>query len=172
MSKPRFLLDTNCFIEPCETFYPFCYAPAFWDALLRGHKAEMVFSLNEVKTEILDDEINNWIKKEDFPNTFFQKITNVAVQKYAEIQNWVLQHPHFSLAEKSKFAERKADGYLVAYAKVHGMTVVTQEKLIIDSNTKKVKIPNICQQYDVEYVNLFEMLKQLKVRFILEENQL
>jgi len=52
------------------------------------------------------------------------------------------------------------------------MIVVTQEKLIIDSNTKKIKIPNLCQQYDVEYVNLFEMLKQLEVRFVLEDNQL
>jgi len=36
MSDLRFLLDANCFIEPCNTYYPFCYAPAFWDTVIQN----------------------------------------------------------------------------------------------------------------------------------------
>ena len=169
MSSPRFLIDTNCFIEPHRTYYPFCYAPAFWDALLRGHEAGMVFSLDEVKNEIVkkEDAVKNWVEQENFPVSFFMATTEATVQKFAEIQNWVGKHQRYSLPEKNKFATIKTDGYLVAHAKENKMILVTHEKLVGQDSTV-IQIPNLCQQFDVEYVNLFEMLKQLNVRFVLE----
>ena len=169
MSNVRFLLDANCFIEPSKTCYPFCFAPAFWDALIQGHKSQMIFTLSKVKKEILVDEIRDWFGQQDFPGSFVLKETTDTVRNYAMIQKWVTQHPFFSQVEKNKFADNKTDGYLVAHAKAYNMTVVTQEKLIVDPTTKKVKIPNLCQQFGVQYLNLFEMLKQLDVRFILEQ---
>jgi hypothetical protein len=172
MNNLRFLLDTNCFIEPCNTYYPFCYAPAFWAALIHGHEAGMVFTLNEVKKEITEkkiDEISNWIGQKGFPATFVQKVTDVTIQRYKEIQNWVGQHPYFSRSEKNKFADKKTDGYLVAHAKASNMVIVTQEKFIVDPKATRIKIPNLCKQFDVECINLFGMLKQLNVRFVLEQ---
>jgi len=108
MNKPQFLLDANCFIEPRNTFYPFCYAPAFWDALLLGHEAGLVFSLDEVKKEVSHrvDEIKNWIEQDDFPPTFFMPSTEATVRKFKEIQNWVGGHSSFSTLEKNKFATK------------------------------------------------------------------
>lgn len=170
MSELCFLLDTNCFIESSKTYYPFCYAPAFWDALIYGHRMEMIYTLSEVKKEILEkgDEIRDWIEQANVPATFVQNMTDAGIQNYADMQKWVSRHPHFSPSEKSEFAEKRTDGYLVAHAKATNMVVVTQEKLIIDPNTTKIKIPNLCQQFGVKYTNLFDMLKQLNVRFILE----
>ena len=169
MGDVRFLLDANCFIEPSKTCYPFCFAPAFWESLLRGHTEGMVFTLSEVKKEISEDDIKAWFERKNFPDSFILTETVETIQNYATMQNWVQQHSFFTSSEKSKFANKKADGYLVAHAKAHDMIVVTQEKLIVDPKTTKVKIPNLCQQFDVEYINLFEMLKQLNVRFVLEQ---
>ena len=171
MSKPRFLLDANCFIEPRNTFYPFCFAPAFWDALLLGHTSGVIFSLEEVKDEISHkvDEIKNWVEQEDFPPSFFMPSTETTVRKFAEIQNWVDKQPYYSRQEKNKFATKKTDGYLVAHAKEHDFVLVTQEKFVSDPKTTKIQIPNLCRQFGVECINLFQMIKQLDVRFILEQ---
>jgi hypothetical protein len=171
MSDLRFLLDSNCFIEPSKTCYPFCLVPAFWETLLRGHTGDMIFTLSEVKKEISEkeDAVNDWFNQEEFPDSFVQKATSETIKQYVVMQKWVAQHPHFSPVEKNKFADKRTDGYLVAHAKAHNMTVVTLEKFAVETHTKKVKIPNLCQHFAVECINLFEMLKQLNVRFVLEQ---
>jgi len=45
-------------------------------------------------------------------------------------------------------------------------TLVTKEVFI--SGTKKVKIPNICEVFGVNYIKTHEMIKLLGNRFILE----
>ena len=89
------------------------------------------------------------------------------MQKFGEIQSWANASRYYSPTEKQKFASKKTDGYLVAHAKAHGMTLVTHEKLV-GYDSKVIKIPNLCQQFDVEYINIFEMLRRLEVRFVLE----
>ncbi|MGZ5055995.1 MAG: DUF4411 family protein, partial [Methylobacter sp.] len=35
-------------------------------------------------------------------------------------------------------------------------------------NTKKVKVPNICRQFNVPYLDRFQFLRELNTRFVLE----
>lgn len=75
----------------------------------------------------------------------------------------VQKNPTFKEQAKQEFAS-VADGWLVAYAKANKLVVVTHE--VFDSATRKrVKIPNLCNEFSVEYVNTFEMLKSLDVSF-------
>lgn len=48
--------------------------------------------------------------------------------------------------------------------------VVTHEEYAPDVR-RKAPIPNICLEFDVEYCNTFEMLKELKVRFVLKHGR-
>jgi len=57
-----------------------------------------------------------------------------------------------------------ADGWLVAYAKVKGCVVVTHELPSPDVR-RKVPIPNVCRAFNVQFVDTFEMLRTLGVRF-------
>ena len=43
-----------------------------------------------------------------------------------------------------------ADGWVVAYARVHNAIVVTHEGFNADVR-KRVPIPNVCRQFDVDY---------------------
>jgi hypothetical protein len=52
----------------------------------------------------------------------------------------------------------------VAYAKVKGCFVVTHETLAPDAK-RKVPIPNVCRAFNVPFVDTFEMLRTLGVRF-------
>jgi len=66
-------------------------------------------------------------------------------------------------AAKADFASG-ADGWIVAYAKAKGHIVVTHEVLNPDIR-RKVPIPNVCNAFDVNYHDTFEMLRKLGVRF-------
>ena len=52
--------------------------------------------------------------------------------------------------------------------KEHGInaTVVTQESFV-PVGSKKVKVPNICRDFDVKYINTIELLRKLEAKFIL-----
>ena len=77
--------------------------------------------------------------------------------------NWVQNSSQFKPEAKSKFAAG-ADGWLVAYAQAHNAVVVTHEKFSADAKSRVI-IPNVCQQFNVRYLNTFEMLRQLGVQF-------
>ncbi len=78
---------------------------------------------------------------------------------------WVNSETQFTQAAKAEFAS-VADGWVIAFAKVNGMILVTHEDYAPDVK-KKVPIPNVCLEFDVDYLNTFEMLEDLRVKFIL-----
>ncbi|MCB0596496.1 MAG: DUF4411 family protein [Lewinellaceae bacterium] len=59
-----------------------------------------------------------------------------------------------------------ADPWVIAQAKVEGAKVITMEKLV-GSESKKVKIPNICIEFDVEWLSTYQLLRALGARFTL-----
>jgi len=76
---------------------------------------------------------------------------------------WVQGRDQFRPEAKAEFA-RGADGWLIAYAGVHGLAVVTHEEFAPNVR-RKVPIPNVCRQFNVPFVDTFSMLRTLEVRF-------
>ena len=102
----------------------------------------------------------------NLPQDFFKSSdSNEVVNNYRTIINWVENRDVKDIAKK-RFASG-ADGWLIAYAKTHSVTLVTNEKSQPESK-KKVKIPDVCKNFDVSYRTVFYMLKDLKVQFIIE----
>ena len=65
---------------------------------------------------------------------------------------------------KSEFAS-VPDSWLLAYASVNNLIVVTHEVYAPDI-TQKVKIPNVCVEFEIEYVDTFAMLRDLQIKFV------
>ena len=76
---------------------------------------------------------------------------------------WVQRHPKIFDYAKAKFATG-ADGWLVAYARVHGATVVTNEQSAPESR-REIKLPDVCDQFEVQRDNIFAMLRALNIYF-------
>ena len=55
------------------------------------------------------------------------------------------------------------DGWLVLYSKVKGYCLVIQD-VVAPYAKKKVKIPDVCQAFDVRCVDTFRMLRELGVQ--------
>jgi DNA polymerase III epsilon subunit-like protein len=86
------------------------------------------------------------------------------IQNFALMMTWVQNQPQFIPAAKAEFAS-VADGWLAAYAKARGYTVITHEVARPDAR-KRVPLPNVCDAFGVPYNDTFNMLRDFGSRFI------
>ena len=116
--------------------------------MLAGHKTE---------------DLVRWVRNK-VPKGFFLPVdTDVVVRAYTDVIPWMERHPQYFKHAKAKFATG-ADGWLVAYARVHGAAVVTNEQSALGSR-KEIKLPNVCDQFEVRPDNTFAMLRSLNIHF-------
>jgi hypothetical protein len=163
MSGKGYLLDTGVFIEAHRRYwYRLDLNPGFWEALLHFQGAARLRSLDRCRKEIAEgDMLATWIA--GAPDGLFVSTADPDVAaKYAEVMTWAAAAA-FTDDAKAEFAGN-ADGWVVAYAAVQDLIVVTHETHE-PARRNKVKIPNACKQFGVEWMDTFEMLRQLEVRF-------
>lgn len=163
----RYVLDANVFIEAKNKFYGFNLCPGFWKSLIVQHESSRVCSIDKVLDELTDegDLLSDWAKNA-VPGTFFKKTQDQAVVRaFQAMITWVNSAAQFTPAAKADFAAT-ADGWVIAFASVNGLIVVTHEEYA-PAAQRKVPMPNLCIEFNVPYVNTFEMLEELKVKFVM-----
>ncbi len=168
MSAARpYVLDTDVFIAAKNSYYAFAICPGFWASLIHHHGEGNVCSIDRVKGELLagrkTEDLVQWVKNK-LPDSFFLGTDEEAVTSaYAEIMLWVQRNPQYFDYAKAKFAS-EADGWLVAYAMVHGSIVVTNEQPRPESRNR-ILLPDVCNQFKVTPKDTFVLLKELSIRF-------
>jgi Domain of unknown function (DUF4411) len=166
-----YVLDTNIFIGAFQQYYPFDFCPGFWDCLSQQHNANRVFSIDKVAIELagIRDQLSDWAKQKANA-TLFQETTDLSVvQVYKEIANWVNSNKQFTPSAKTDFMG-VADGWVIAYAKANNLKVVTLEEIAPESK-RRVPMPNLCLQFNVNHCNTFEMLRELKIQLVISPQQ-
>lgn len=160
-----YLLDANVFIEAKNVYYSFDVCPAFWawidDACRRG----VVCSVERIRLEIEQgqDELSEWVADDARRIPMFRAPDQATLASVAQLSQWASNN-NFKAAAVAEFLS-SGDLYLIADAHAHGDTVVTRERYAPD--TKRVKIPNVCQAFDIPCVPPFQMLKDENARFVL-----
>lgn len=161
-----YLLDANTYIEAQNRYYNASFCPAYWDWIDHQFTKGNLNSIMPVFDELsgYGDDLSKWVKTR---RHHFIDVSPAAVQtKFAEVVTYVsgLQKPHANVADFLS----KADPWLIAQAAVSGATVVTHE-VSVDSHSKKIKIPNVCNDFNVSHMNTFDLLKSLAVVFTLKK---
>lgn len=159
-----YVLDANVFIEAARKYYAFDLAPKFWESLVQHAIEKDIISIDYVKKELLrgKDDLAKWAK-EDFSEGFVSTDENDVILSYKDVITWVQNQTQYTNAAKSDFAEG-ADGWLVAYARIKNHVIVTHEQFN-PMIRRKVPIPNVCQAFEMQPIDTFEMLRRLGVRF-------
>lgn len=156
-----YVLDSNTFIDAKNRYYGFDIAPSFWKKLIEN-SPENILTIKPIESEIMagHDELSSWFEDNYTIHTYSVDATEVQ-QAFAKISEHVTQNIQYKDSEKIRFLS-KADPWIIAYAYVNNCVVVTHETLALGS--KKVKIPDICQFLNVQYINVFEMLRELHIK--------
>jgi len=165
MNDSKYVLDANVFIQSHKGHYAFDLAPGFWESLIKHSNEGRIVSIDWVRNELKNknDILSEWIKKE-FTQAFTSTDRQDVISAYSEIMNWVNNHNQYLDYAKEDFASH-ADPWLIAYALSTGYILVTEE--IYDAKIKrKIPIPNVCKEFNVEYLHTFDMLRRLGVKFV------
>ena len=165
----KYLLDTNIFIQSHRSTYPLDVIPSFWNKIEELAKSGVIISIDKVKKEIFEkssheDELQDWCLL-NLEDDFFVD-TSPEINSYVEIITWASsQSSHYKQSAIDEFLETDlADPWLIAYAKVHKCKIVTFEVSNPDMR-RRIKIPEPCKHFNVEYITLIEMFRELKVSF-------
>lgn len=161
-----YCLDANTLIQARNHYYGFEICPAFWDWLDNESKKGNVLSIEPVATLELEPwggELNSWGLAR--LGSFFMPMDAKANALIAGFTAWANASTQYTGSAKRDFSA-SVDVQLIAYAKAHGHILVTHE--VRSEGKKRIKIPTVCDAFDVTTATTFEMLHKLKARFVLE----
>ena len=162
-----YLLDANVFIEAKNRYYSFDICPGFWKWMDIQTLIGDVASIVTVCKELTDgnDALAEWInnRKDD---GLFLDISDEATQGAFKRIASTVQNGTCTTAAKADFLS-KADPWLIAKALAIGATIVTHEQPTPEAR-KRVLIPNVCADFNIPYMNTFDLLHKLSVSFVLQ----
>jgi hypothetical protein len=161
-------LDANSIIKPYREAYGFSRVPKFWQFLEEQAKKQVIASsyivLKEIEEGCADkeqpDELLVWSRTQQ--DVLFLPPTIPVQQSVNQIANYVGNNTQYAPWHIQEFLGG-ADPWIIAHAKVLGGIVVTFEKSA--PNSKKVKIPDVAEKFEVKCIDLWSMLKELNAQF-------
>lgn len=156
----KYLLDANVLITAHRSYYHFDLCPGFWQSIHDGYAVGRIYSTQRVKDELLKggDVLTDWVRA-TLPAEFFLDDSTAGIAaEFAPMMAWVAAKG-FLPAAQAKFA-KDADGWLMAASKAEGLCLVTHEGRQ-EGAKARVPVPNVCEEFGIEYCNTFEMLREL-----------
>lgn len=159
-SNDTFVLDANVFISANNMYYAPDLCAEFWRILVDCNREGTVFSIDRVYDELIrhKDDLSEWSHRNNF---MFVSTRNERIEQvYADMTEWVRRERRPEALEEFSGA---ADGWLAAYAVVTGSTLVTHEQPA-PSSRNHAKLPDVCEEFDIPYMNTFDMLRRLEIR--------
>lgn len=151
----KYCFDTGAYIRAWRETYPPDVFKEFWktfeDFLGSGAVISPQVVLDELKKK--DDDLYKWARKH--PGVF-QVLGEDVQRSTSEI---LAQFPRIMEEGRDR---NTADPFVIATARVHGLTVVTTERF---GNEKKPKIPFVCQHFGIKAIGLVAFLREQKWKF-------
>ena len=169
----RYCLDADVYIQAHRTYYSFEFVPPFWQWLTDLASSAIIFSPLAVRDELIPSQRDNydalahWAK--DREEVLFIEPDQQVVDAYQLIADYVNGNytPHHS----REFLAN-ADPWVIAHGVAEELVVVTME---IPKNEERnrdtgyiqgpVKIPNVCNHFNVTCINIFTLMRNLGAKF-------
>jgi hypothetical protein len=125
-----------------------------------GEKGK-IFLPQNVFEEIIktEDDLTNWLKNSKIPiKEVDRPVTNCLRDIYAA-------NPlHKYLIDNTK-QRSLADPWVIAHSLNENACVVTKEEKVTAPNTTRIKIPNVCENMGIRWINDFEFVEELNIQF-------
>lgn len=156
-----YCLDANVLIQAWQKYYSPKFCPSYWDVLNALGSQGRIFIAEEVFNEITrtEDDLCEWLKVSKIPvKSIDEKVTKCLQDIYAK------DPTHKTLVDNTK-ARSLADPWVIAHAISDGAIVVTKEEKVTAINSNRIKIPNVCDNMGVTWINDFEFISALNIQF-------
>jgi hypothetical protein len=157
-------LDSDVLVYAKDHIAPLGYEEfsGFWKLVERNIETGVVKITKRNYQEITEgreteDELAKWLK--------IRKGNGVCVPPNKEVQESAAKIATYVYSSDQYYARYRtkwsngADAWLIAQASVDSGIVVTRE--VAQPECHQPKIPDLCKQFDVKYINLIELMKTL-----------
>ena len=163
MTQPekKYCLDANVLIQAWQKYYSPRFCLDYWNLLSDFGKSGKIFLPQNVFEEITktEDELTNWLKTSKIPiKEVDGKVTNCLRDIYA------VNPLHKYLVDNTK-QRSLADPWVIAHALNENACVVTKEEKVTAPNTNRIKIPNVCENMGIRWINDFDFVEELNIQF-------
>ena len=159
----KYLIDANSLIRPARAYYPFDFAPSFWQQLRPKISLDKIAVLDKVRDEILKgtDELSTWIS--DLPNECILSTQDIQIiQTYRDVLSFIQQSDQYTESALRLWSrENVADPWLIAVAAAYDYTILSFEQSAgrITTSSNNPKLPDIARHFHVAYTSLFDMMR-------------
>jgi len=157
MTPNNYIMDTSSLVE-LNRHNPIDVFPSVWNNLESLSKKGLLVAPTEVLSEVKerDDELASWAKRN---NSIFRPPT----KRQIEILKDILKNYPALVKEDRKY---DADAWVVALAvemkTSHQQTIIEIKRIVVTEEKlrgEKVKIPLVCQKYEIESIGIIEMFR-------------
>ncbi len=159
--KEIFCIDTNVLIQAWQKYYSPDFCADYWVILNRLGQDGKLFIPEEVLNEIkkVEDSLSIWLKNSNIPiKIISEPVTNNVQKIFAKAE------AHKYLVDNTRLRSM-ADPWVIAHAIHEQATVVTKEEKVTAVSSRRIKIPNVCENMGVPCIDDFEMIRRLGIRF-------
>jgi predicted nucleic acid-binding protein len=157
----KYCLDANVLIQAWQKYYNPKFCPDYWKVLIELGKQAKIFIPEIVYEEITrtDDDLSKWLKGSKIPIEKINEPITICLQKIYS------SNPiHKNLVDNIK-SRSLADPWVIAHALNSNATVVPKEEKVTAANSPKIKIPNVCDNMGVRWINDFQFIDELGIKF-------
>ncbi len=149
-SEKKYCLDANVLIQAWQKYYAPSICLTYWEMLSDFGKVDKLFMPELVYEEITrtEDDLSDWLKSSNIP---IRKIDEEVTKHLQDIYN-----------TKQRSI---ADPWVIAHAIKEGAVIFTKEEKVTALNSKKIKIPNVCDNMKVSWINDFQLVSELGLVF-------
>ena len=103
-----------------------------------------------------DDELSEWIIENESQFAILESDNQELTSVYSEVIQKVVDNLQYTESAKYDFAN-VADSWIIAHAIRNSLTIVTMETKADVNCKKRVKIPNVCSEFDVKCIDLLTL---------------
>ena len=166
MPQDKYVIDSCSLITPFNGSYPMDVFPSFWVKLKEKIISGEIVICRATYDEVVPtgDKLSLWLKSIIDSGVKILEPDEDILEKFTKLVDHVDNHnPPYKASAVSEFMGC-GDPFIMATAKSKGYTVITEE-LYAPGATKRVKIPNVCLEESIDYMNLTSYMKKAGFHF-------
>ena len=157
----KYCLDANVLIQAWQKYYNPKFCPDYWSVLIELGRQNRIFIPELVYEEIVrtEDDLSRWVKTSRLPVLTITEAVTICLQKI-----YAYSPVHKNLVDNTK-ARSIADPWVIAHAMSENATVVTKEEKVTALSSTRIKIPNVCDNMSIRWMNDFDFVHELGMKF-------
>lgn len=157
----KYCLDANVLIQAWQKYYSPEFCPSYWEVLNDLGIKGVIFIPEMVHEEITrtEDDLTEWLKSSKIP---IRAIDGGVSQCLSKIY---ASDPSHKYLVSSTGQHSIADPWVIAHAINENAKVVTKENKDSFTNPTKIKIPHVCDNMGIDWLDDFGFVKELNLKF-------